>query len=139
MIGKARIGSDTFHLIQNDQSQGGIRIYAEVYKCFIEPSGLGLVNQAGELMNPPQAAHEFKIAEAIEAWEEKINPLARYGDDYNMPENFKMGIERYNLDIAARVEEGRTAANERMADIFDQTDFIICASNPDIAFPAHIE
>ena len=22
---------------------------------------------------------------------------------------------------------------------FDQTDFIICASNPDIAFPAHIE
>jgi len=51
----------------------------------------------------------------------------------------RMGIERYNLDIAARVEEGRTAANERMAAVFDQTDFIICASNPDIAFPAHIE
>ena len=51
----------------------------------------------------------------------------------------RMGLKRYNLDIAARVEEGRTAANERMADIFDQTDFIICASNPDIAFPAHIE
>ncbi|GIR38154.1 MAG: hypothetical protein CM15mP49_35390 [Actinomycetota bacterium] len=42
----------------------------------------------------------------------------------------RMGIERYNLDIAARVEEGRTAANERMAAVFDQTDFIICASNP---------
>jgi len=26
-----------------------------------------------------------------------------------------------------------------MAAVFDQTDFIICASNPDIAFPAHIE
>ena len=51
----------------------------------------------------------------------------------------RMGIERYNLDIAARVEEGRTAANERMAAVLDQTDFIICASNPDIAFPAHIE
>ncbi len=51
----------------------------------------------------------------------------------------RMGIERYNLDIAARVEEGRTAANERMAAVFDQTDFVICASNPDIAFPAHIE
>ena len=51
----------------------------------------------------------------------------------------RMGIERYNLDIAARVEEGRTTANERMAAVFDQTDFIICASNPDIAFPAHIE
>ena len=51
----------------------------------------------------------------------------------------RMGLQRYNLDIAARVEEGRTAANERMATIFDQTDFVICAANPDIAFPAHIE
>ncbi len=51
----------------------------------------------------------------------------------------RMGLQRYDLDIAARVEAGRTAANERMAAIFDQTDFVICASNPDIAFPAHIE
>jgi aspartyl-tRNA(Asn)/glutamyl-tRNA(Gln) amidotransferase subunit A len=51
----------------------------------------------------------------------------------------RMGLQRYNLDIAARVEEGRTAANERMATIFDQTDFVICAANPDIAFPAHVE
>ena len=51
----------------------------------------------------------------------------------------RMGLQRYDLDIAARVEAGRTAANERMAAIFDQTDFVICAANPDIAFPAHIE
>ncbi len=51
----------------------------------------------------------------------------------------RMGLKRYDLEIAARVEAGRTAANERMAAIFDQTDFVICASNPDIAFPAHIE
>ena len=51
----------------------------------------------------------------------------------------RMGLQRYDLDIAARVEAGRTAANERMANIFDQTDFVICAANPDIAFPAHIE
>ncbi len=51
----------------------------------------------------------------------------------------RMGLQRYDLDIAARVEAGRTAANERMANIFDQTDFVICAANPDIAFPAHVE
>ncbi len=51
----------------------------------------------------------------------------------------RMGLQRYDLDIAARVEAGRTAANERMANIFGQTDFVICAANPDIAFPAHIE
>ena len=61
----------------------------------------------------------------------------RYDEVYGV--GVRMGIERYNLDIAARVEEGRTAANERMAAVFDQTDFVICASNPDIAFPAHIE
>ena len=44
----------------------------------------------------------------------------------------RMGLQRYDLDIAARVEAGRTAANERMANIFDQTDFVICAANPDI-------
>ena len=51
----------------------------------------------------------------------------------------RMGLQRYDLEIAARVEAGRTAANERMAAIFDQTDFVICAANPDVAFPAHIE
>ena len=51
----------------------------------------------------------------------------------------RMGLQRYDLEIAARVEAGRTAANERMANIFDQTDFVICAANPDIAFPAHVE
>ena len=40
---------------------------------------------------------------------------------------------------AARVEAGRTEANERMAALFDQVDVVICASNPDVAFPAEIE
>ena len=28
------------------------------------------------------------------------------------------------------------AANEAMADIFDQVDFLVCATNPDVAYPA---
>jgi aspartyl-tRNA(Asn)/glutamyl-tRNA(Gln) amidotransferase subunit A len=40
--------------------------------------------------------------------------------------------------MAAQVEAQRTEANERMADLFDQVDFVISATNPDIAFPAHV-
>jgi Asp-tRNA(Asn)/Glu-tRNA(Gln) amidotransferase A subunit family amidase len=44
----------------------------------------------------------------------------------------------YNLDMAATVERARTAANETMADVFDQVDFIIAATNPDVAFDADV-
>jgi aspartyl-tRNA(Asn)/glutamyl-tRNA(Gln) amidotransferase subunit A len=44
----------------------------------------------------------------------------------------------YNLEMAGKVEEQRTIANEAMAEVFDQVDFIIAATNPDVAFPAHI-
>jgi len=42
----------------------------------------------------------------------------------------------YNEDGRARIEERRMAVVERMADIFDDVDFVITASNPDIAFNA---
>jgi aspartyl-tRNA(Asn)/glutamyl-tRNA(Gln) amidotransferase subunit A len=45
----------------------------------------------------------------------------------------------YNLEMAGRVEEQRTLANEAMADVFDHVDFVICATNPDTAFPADIK
>ena len=44
----------------------------------------------------------------------------------------------YNLEMAARVEEQRTEANERMAELFDQVDFVFSATNPDVAFPAEV-
>ena len=64
-------------------------MYAEVYKWFTETSGLGLMEQAGLLMNPKPAAKEEDIAEAIEMWEEKVNRLARHGDEYRLSETFK--------------------------------------------------
>ena len=45
--------------------------------------------QAALLMNPATAAKEEEIAEAIERWEEKVNRLARHGEDYRLPEAFK--------------------------------------------------
>lgn len=43
---------------------------------------------------------------------------------------------RYSIDMMARSEAARTAANETVAAAFDQVDFIISATNPDVAFDA---
>ncbi|MBP7631614.1 MAG: amidase [Acidimicrobiales bacterium] len=49
-----------------------------------------------------------------------------------------MAEQLVNLETNARGEATRTQANEAMAAIFDHVDLVICATNPDVAFPAHI-
>ncbi len=49
-----------------------------------------------------------------------------------------MAEQVMNLEVAARVEEARTQLNEATADVFDQVDFLITATNPDIACPAEV-
>jgi aspartyl-tRNA(Asn)/glutamyl-tRNA(Gln) amidotransferase subunit A len=44
--------------------------------------------------------------------------------------------QMFNLDMMTAGEIARTAANEAMAAVLDQVDFIICATNPDVAFEA---
>ncbi|MCU0311253.1 MAG: amidase [Acidimicrobiales bacterium] len=46
--------------------------------------------------------------------------------------------EHFDLAMAARVLERRTAANEAMAAVFDQVDLVLCATNPDVAYPAGV-
>ncbi|MFN8016839.1 MAG: amidase [Acidimicrobiales bacterium] len=43
-----------------------------------------------------------------------------------------------SLDTVAKGEASRTRANEAMAALFDEVDFVICATNPDVAFPAEV-
>ncbi len=50
----------------------------------------------------------------------------------------RLGEGEYSLEMAARSEKDRTAANEMLADVFDQVDFLVSATNPDVAFPAEI-
>ncbi len=44
----------------------------------------------------------------------------------------------YSLEMAARSEADRTRANETLADAFEEVDFLVSATNPDVAFPAEI-
>ncbi|MCB0976017.1 MAG: amidase [Acidimicrobiales bacterium] len=50
----------------------------------------------------------------------------------------EMSEKMVDVHVVAKGEAARTAANERMAAIFDEVDFVISATNPDVAFPAHI-
>jgi Asp-tRNA(Asn)/Glu-tRNA(Gln) amidotransferase A subunit family amidase len=61
-------------------------------------------------------------------------------DDMTLEMAFGLDLadQAFNLEIAGRVEAQRTEANERMADLFDEVDVVICATNPDVAFPADI-
>ena len=43
-----------------------------------------------------------------------------------------------DLDMVAKGEAARTVANEAMAAMFDEVDFVIAATNPDTAFPAEV-
>ena len=47
-----------------------------------------------------------------------------------------IAVERFSLWTAGAAEVFRIVANEAMAEIFDQVDFIFAASNPDVAFAA---
>ena len=61
-------------------------------------------------------------------------------DDMTVEMAFGMDMadQVFDLALAARCEQQRTDANERMAEVFDQVDFVICATNPDVAYPAEI-
>lgn len=50
----------------------------------------------------------------------------------------QFGSQAFSLEMAARAERARIGMNEAMAEIFDEVDFIICATNPDVAFPAEV-
>ena len=49
-----------------------------------------------------------------------------------------MAGQPMNLEMAGRGEVARTAANEATAAVFDDADFLIAATNPDVACPAEV-
>ena len=89
LVDKAKLKSDIFKRVKNLKAQGGIKMYAEVDRWFTETSGFGLMGQAANLMNPKAAAKESDVAKAIEQWEERVNRLARHGEENQLNEPFK--------------------------------------------------
>jgi aspartyl-tRNA(Asn)/glutamyl-tRNA(Gln) amidotransferase subunit A len=73
-------------------------------------------------------------AELAGRWPECRDLLTR-----QMAFGMEMAEKMIDVHVVAKGELARTEANERMAAIFDEVDFVIAATNPDTAFPAEVE
>jgi aspartyl-tRNA(Asn)/glutamyl-tRNA(Gln) amidotransferase subunit A len=72
--------------------------------------------------------------ELADAWPECADVLTP-----EMRGGLELAPQRYGIEARAKIERRRMELNERMAEIFDPAagvDFVITASNPDVAFDA---
>ena len=74
-----------------------------------------------------------------------VTLAADLGDRYPACENdltfevmlgMNVATYHYNLAMAAEAESFREQTHEIMAEVLDRTDFVLCATNPDLAFAA---
>jgi len=93
-----------------------------------------------EVRKCPQSEIKDRAIEALE-----IVKLADLGDRYPACESeltpeimlaANIATNHYGLETAKDIEIFRRDMIVKLATLFDQVDFIICATNPDVAFPA---
>ena len=109
----------------------------------VRAAGKALARDAGlELVDVPVAlpglGYEWALANLSQLLRELGDAYPERKDDLTLEIAFGLHIatDQFNLQMMANTEIARTNANERMAEVFDEVDFIICATNPDVAFAA---
>ena len=111
----------------------------------VTAAGQQLAADAGlRLVDPPVAlpglGTEWALTNLVQLREELGDRWPECADDLT-PEiafGLQFAEQVFDLSMAGRAEKARTEANEAMAAVFDEVDFVIAATNPDIAFPAEI-
>jgi Asp-tRNA(Asn)/Glu-tRNA(Gln) amidotransferase A subunit family amidase len=100
-----------------------------------EAAGLKIVTVHSSL--PPlrgqwaMAGQPSFVADLGSAYPERANELST-----GMRKGLEAAMQRYTLEKAASIESYRRQLNEAMADLFTQADFVMCSTNPDVAFVA---
>ena len=100
-------------------------------------AGLRLVDVPVTL---PGLGTEWALTNLVQLREELGDLWPGCADDLTREIAFglRFAEEVFDLGTAGRAEKARTEANEAMAALFDQVDFVIAATNPDVAFPAEV-
>ncbi len=110
------------------------RIRAEA-EALIADTGMVLVDRSVE---PPNLTAQWAMGNLATLLADLGDRWPACADD--MTEEVAMGLRLatgvYNLHTAAAAEKMRVAANEEMARVFEDVDFVIAATNPGPAFPA---
>jgi aspartyl-tRNA(Asn)/glutamyl-tRNA(Gln) amidotransferase subunit A len=71
---------------------------------------------------------QMQLADHWPACADVLTPEMRFG--------IEATLGKYGAEARAKIESRRAALNQRMHEIFEQVDFVITASNPDVAFNA---
>ena len=109
----------------------------EVGEGLARSAGLRIVDVAVRL---PGLGFEWAMANLAQIRRVLGDRWPACKDDMTLEMAFGLDLadKTYNLEMAANVEQQRIEANECMAEVFDQVDIVMCATNPDVAFPADI-
>jgi aspartyl-tRNA(Asn)/glutamyl-tRNA(Gln) amidotransferase subunit A len=107
----------------------------------VEVAARALAADAGlELVDVPVQTPELSYEWALSGLSEIVMLLdGRYpdcADDLTLEIAFGMKIAQdlYDINARARIEAQRVRMNETMAAIFDEVDFVLASTNPDVAF-----
>lgn len=121
--------------------------------AMVRPEVAGLVVEAGEFLvkaaglklvevpvNVPELGLDWVLSNLVQLRRELGDKYPDCEADLTAEIAFglRLAMEEFNLEMAAAVERHRTEANEAMADLFDQVDFVVGATNPDVAYPAEV-
>ncbi|MGD0311710.1 MAG: amidase [Acidimicrobiales bacterium] len=107
----------------------------EAAESLIAAAGLTRVDVAVEL---PQGGLEWAMSNLIGLAGSLGDRYPACNDDLTPEIQLGMNLATYHLNVqsAGATEMFRIDVNERMADLFEQTDFVFSAANPDVAFGA---
>jgi Asp-tRNA(Asn)/Glu-tRNA(Gln) amidotransferase A subunit family amidase len=110
-------------------------LLVEAAEALIARAGLRRVDVVVDL---PQGGLEWAMSNLIGLAGALGDRYPDCTDDLTPEIQLGMNLATYNLNVqtAGATEMFRIDVNERMADIFDQADFVFAASNPDTAFDA---
>ena len=111
-------------------------LLAEVAHGLIADAQLQLVD--GIDLSTPSMGAAWSISGMISIHAQLGDAWPACADDLTpeMSAGLAMTRDRYGMDARAKIESRRTAVNDKMAQIFDEVDFVITATNPDVAFAA---
>ena len=111
-------------------------IVADAAEALVKATGLRQVEVTIDL--PPPSLVTWGAAGAPAAWHFFRDAVRDRPDD--LTDELRMGLElanaAYNLDAAAHVEKYRVKITEAMADVFENADLVLCATNPMEAYAA---
>lgn len=88
----------------------------------------------------PGIGYEWAVANLVQLRRELGDRWPDCKEDLTLEIAFGLYLadEQCNLQLMANVQDARIALNETMAALFDQVDFVIGSTNPDVAFGADV-